>query len=51
MNSMFLGSFFDQDHEFDIIFMKIYREKTKYMTRYRQFMVIYMVMDQLAQFV
>ena len=51
MNSMYLGSVFDGDHESDIIFMKIYREKTKYMTRYRQFMLIYMVMDHLVQFI
>ncbi len=46
---MFLSSVFDGDHESDVILIKIFEKRMKYIGEYRQFMPIAMVAKHLVE--
>ncbi len=48
-NFMFLSSIFDGDHESDVILIKIFEKRMKYIGEYRQFMPIDMVAKHLVE--
>jgi hypothetical protein len=46
---MFLSSVFDGDHESDVILIKIFKKRVKYIGEYRQFISIDMVAKHLVE--
>ncbi len=48
-NFMFLSSVFDGDHESDVILIKMFEKRMKYIGEYRQFMPIDMVAKHIVE--